>query len=87
MFILVLQMELVYNDCKVHSLMDGAVVVERPGGGERPNGVRVVAIELEVVRHWRVRLSPWLRRTVDPTAVRNDMRHRIIIHQGQTLPF
>src|SRR5262245_48868214 len=57
-FILVLQMELVYHDGKVHSLMDGAVVVERPAGGERPNGVRVVAIELEVVHHWSVRLSP-----------------------------
>src|SRR5207248_11796290 len=67
--------------------MHGTVVVERTSGIERPERVRIVAVELQWVRRRRARLLLRLRRTVDPTPVRNGMRNRSIIYQCQTLPF
>jgi len=57
--------------------MNSTVQVICTSGIERPDLVRIVAVERDIHR-WRARLLLRLRRTVDPTPVRNDRNVNIL---------
>ena len=65
---------LLHNHGQVHSRMNGAIQVEGTSRIEWSNGLAsAAATELHVVHYWRAILLHWLRVSIHPTAVGNDM--------------
>ena len=59
--------------------MNGAIDVERACCVEWPDGLAIVAIELQIVHRWRTTLLHRLSDSVHPTAIGEDMRCRRVV--------
>ena len=65
--------------------MNGAIDVERARRVEWPDGLGIVAIELQIVHRWCATLLHRLSDSVHPTAIGEDMRcRRIVDHRKAT---
>ena len=67
--------------------MDGAVQVESSHGIEWPDNLVLVSVELQIVHRGRSAFLHWMRRTVDPVPIRDDMHCAGIGNKRQAASF